>query len=314
MTKSEYLLLLSAVLCGLSACGRGSSLPDDVTSVLSAALAPSATATPARTELGEAVPKILLGLAEIKQQLHQVRLSPAATPHPAVSPAPQVRPSAAPAASAVPSPAASAQAPDAQAELQLVLSQMANAPFASANIDKREKSFADGHVSTQQLKMWVKQPNLVKLEVQNSSSGGAGTKVLYTSDVGDKVKVRPGGALGFAVIDVGKHEDAADSTNRYTLDQLDLFGIVRRLRQGYSAELVGKTQLNGSEIHILKLTATGTNSLDARITYEYLGYEPATHKLALWETYSAASSDPYMRIVISKLAFPASLPDSTFKI
>lgn len=336
--KPDYHLRLGALVLScllLGACGKANDLPSDVSASLSSNLTSSVKTSASDDELKAALPKILKGLADIKTEIKGLQVttlapasggatkpgtstkpsSPSTTgstkpsaPSTGSGTKPASSPSSAPAAPTTPA------APAGDDELHKVMKTMADAPLAQANIEKSEKSFADGHVSTGKLMMYTKQPNLVKIDVIQSSAGGNGTKVLYTSGEGDKIKVRPGGALSFVTTELGKHEDAADSTNRYTLDQLDLFGIVKRLNTGYSAELVGKTQLNGTAINVLKVSTKGTNSLDTRITYEYIGYDPVSYKLALWECYSAASKDPFMRIVISKLEFPASLPDSAFKL
>lgn len=315
-------LCLSVLL--LSACGKAEDLPSDVSSALSSSLK-SSSVNPSDDQIKAAIPKILKGLEDIRQEIKSLKLTNITAP--AGTAKPGTAPSAKPGSTAKPDPARPATGPSAtpakppapaastaNEDLQKVLKLLSDAPYAQATIDKTEKSFADGHVSSGKLMMYVKKPNLVKIDVLTSSAGGAGSKVLYTSDQGDKVKIRPGGALGFVVTELSKHDDRVDSTNRYTLDQLDLFGIVKRLGSGYQAELVGKTQLNGSEIHVLKLTSSAANSLDSRITYEYIGFDPSTYKLALWETYSADSQDPFMRIVISKLEISDNLPDSTFKL
>lgn len=338
--KPDYRLRLGALVLSclmLGACGKADDLPGDVSARLSSSLT-SSVDTSANDEFKAAIPKILKGLADIKTEIKGLRITTVAPATGATGPAGSTKPgttgsagtvrpaSGSAGSSATPKPptgsagstgSAKPTAPAAPAgddELHKVMKTLSDAPLAQANIEKSEKSFADGHVSTGKLTMYTKQPNLVKIDVLQSSAGGNGTKVLYTSGEGNKVKVRPGGALSFVTTEIGKHDDAADSTNRYTLDQLDLFGIVKRLNTGYGAELVGKTQLNGTAINVLKVTTKGTNSLDTRITYEYIGYDPASYKLALWECYSAASKDPFMRIVISKLEFPASLPDSAFKL
>ncbi|HEY9841806.1 MAG: outer membrane lipoprotein carrier protein LolA [Candidatus Sericytochromatia bacterium] len=326
------LVLSAAVLSGLllSACGRGgdddSGLPSDVSSSLGSSLKPN----PSDDEIKAAIPKILKGLDDIKQEIKSLRLSgintkpstggtttkPGTTPKPSTGGTTTPKPSTGGTTTPSTTPSTTPKPPAASAndELKKVLDLIANAPFVQATIEKTEKSFTDGHVTQGKLIMYTKQPNLVKIDAVYSSTGSSGAKVLYTSGVGTKVKVRPGGALSFVTTELDKHDDKIDSTNRYTLDSLDLFGLVQRLSDGYTAELVGKTTLAGVEIHVLKLKTSGTNSLDSRIVHEYIGYEPSTHKVRLWECYAAGSADPYMRVTMTKLEFPANIPDSTFKL
>lgn len=323
------LALLSSLLV-ITACGKSESLPND----LSASLTSSMNVAQNNSSDGQfkaALPKILLGLEEIRQELHNVRFSgvapasavaagPAATT-PAIAPA-QTTPAAqittaTPAAPSAPAAAPAAPAgPSAQDEFDLLISTIKTTPFLDAYVEKTEKNLDNGKLTSIKLNMFAKLPNVVKVEVLESSSGTTGAKILYTSGEGNKAKIRPGGAMSFITTELPKADDRLVSTNNYVIDNTDFFGAARRLSDGtYSAELVGKTTIEGKEIHVLKVTTSGTNSFDPRIGHEYFGYEPDTHKLRLWEIYSKADpKTPYVRMVLKKLDFPASLPDKTFSL
>jgi hypothetical protein len=115
-------------------------------------------------------------------------------------------------------------------------------------------------------------------------------------------------------LDLAKTDDRVVSNNGYTADFIDLFGVSSRMST-YKAELIGTTQLNGTTINILKVSTTGSNALDDRIAYEYLGYEPDTYSIRLWEMYDKqGGKDPYYRMTLSDMNYPDSLPDSTFNL
>ncbi|PKL76751.1 MAG: hypothetical protein CVV27_08675 [Candidatus Melainabacteria bacterium HGW-Melainabacteria-1] len=305
-----------------SACGKGEDLPNDVMGSLNTGLtSPSAS----DAEIQKAIPQILDGLEDIKQALKNLRsvgITPVSTSKPSTAKPTSRKPTGSKPTTSKPTsttkPAVKvpvAEAPSGNEELKKALDLLASKPFIQATVEKTEKHLSEGRVTTGKLVMYTKLPNIVKIDAVYSSTGGSGAKVLYTSSDGTpKVKVRPGGALGFVTTELAKTDDRIDSTNNYPPDQLDFFGMVKRLSSGYKAELIGKTQFNGTSLNILKLTATGANSLDDRINYEYIGYEPDSYKIRLWETFTADSKDPYMRVAITKLDFPASIPDSSFKL
>jgi uncharacterized membrane protein len=200
-------------------------------------------------------------------------------------------------------------------ELKKLLAKVSSAPFIQASVEKVEKNLKTGKVTTNKLTMYTKQPNQVKIEVSFSSSGATGAKVLYSSGEGDKVKIRPGGNLSFITTELDKKDERIVSNNGYPLDDTDFFGVARRMSSGYDAELIGATTLNGKKIHILKLTTSGTNSVDSRITHEHIGYDPTTYGIVLWEIFNdAASKEPFFRLTLPSLEFPASIDASRFKV
>jgi len=319
----------------LTACGKTESLPNtSIAAALQNTPSLEQRASAAGSQFQDALPKILLGIEEIRQELHALRFTPVrggAAPGPVVAPgatpagattAPRApRPSsdtATPSAPSSTAPAASQpaapQQPSGQAELAKILQTISSASFVQANVEKTEKNRTTGKAGVVKINMFTKKPNVVKLEVVESSSGAAGAKVLYNSNEGNKAKVRPGGAMSFITTELPKTDDRLASGNGYTFDDIDLFSVHRRLSQGYEAELVGKTQVAGKSINILKVTTSAAHSMGDFVDYEYFGYEPDTYKIKLWEIYEKGSQQPFYRMVLTSLEFPANLPDSIFKL
>lgn len=309
----------------VSACGKAEDLPSDVSSTLSSAL--NSSTSKSDDEIKAAIPKILQGLDDIKQEIKGLQLSGISPAAPAGKPAAgkpgtPAKPGSAPAKPAATDPAkpatpatpAAPATPSASVEFQKMLQALSAKPFVQATVEKTEKSFKDGHVSQVKLNMYTKAPNLVKLEIVSSTSGAAGAKIIYNSGDTNKAKIRPGGSLSFMTTELPKSDDRLLSTNQYKFDDIDLFGVVKRWSAGYTAELVGKTQLNGTDLYILKIKAPGTNGLDARIDYEYVGYEPDTYKFRLWEMYTPGVKDPFFRLALPKLEYPDTIADTVFKL
>jgi len=333
--RPAILRVLSASLLSAGLLLPGCGSKDDLNSVSTSLTTGTGLTTSSRSdaELLAAIPKIMAGLEEISAKLDKLDIRPTDDNLPVPVTTTPTRPSTTttssttgtttvkpttttttpkPTATAVPKLSAKEKG---QQELQKLLNKVKSAPFIDASVEKVEKYLKTGKVTTNKLKMYTKQPNQVKIEVSYSSSGASGAKVLYTSGSGTKVKIRPGGNLSFITTDLDKTDERVASNNGYPLDDNDFFGVVRRLSSGYVAELVGTTTLNGSKINILKVSTSGTNSLDSRISFEYIGYDPATYGIMLWEMYSDANGkEPFFRLTLPSLSFPASLSDSIFKV
>ncbi|MBT9544166.1 MAG: hypothetical protein IV090_02120 [Candidatus Sericytochromatia bacterium] len=314
----------------LSACGTGSEeLP-------SAPLTQSAALTPANNAQTEQIlaslPKIMAGIDDIKARIVALEVQPvAATTQPS---APTVTPAASgtkptttpprtpskPTTSTAPAkapakPAAPSAAEKGQAELMKVLSTFTSAGAVQCTIEKIEKHLQNGSTVTNKLKLSTRQPNTVKIEVLQSSKSPPGTKILYTSGVGNKVKVRPQGALSFVVTDLDKTDERLISVNKFPLDDTDFFGATKRLSSGYKATLLGTATVAGSKVNILKVVPNGTHSLNAQIAYEHIGYDPQTYAIRMMEMYDkSGGKEPFFRIVLPSIEYLDSLPESTFKL
>lgn len=320
-------LLSASVL--LPGCGSKEDPAD-----LSSALQTTSTIDPATQKLLDTLPKIMEGLEDIKTKIDALELRAADDdlPVPTTPTKPSTgtgtTPTKPPATGTVTPPKPSTTTPKPAAtppkqtakekgalELKKLLEKVRTAPFIQASVEKIEKNLKTGKVTTNKLTMYTKQPNMVKIEVSFSSSGASGAKVLYNSGVGSKIKIRPGGNLSFVTTELDKKDERVVSNNGYPLDDTDFFGVVRRMSSGYDAELIGTTTLNGKKIQILKLTTSGTNTMDSRVTHEHIGYDPQTYGIVLWEMYNeAGSKEPYFRLTLPTLEFPSSIEESRFKV
>jgi hypothetical protein len=339
MNKSIWIRLSSVVLAGsvvLSACGsKSDELP--VSSLTNSnSLAASATTNSQTATLLATLPKIMAGIDDIKARIQALEVSPiqetaSAAPTPTratstsktstatVTRAPSKTPVAAtPVKAPVKTPAkpAPTAADKGQAELLKVLNTFIAAGAVQATVEKVEKSLTTGDTVTNKLKLYTRKPNTVKIEVLQSNKSPAGTKILYSSGVGDKVKVRPSGALSFVTTDLAKNDERIISINKFPLDSSDFFGATQRFSTGYKATLIGTMSLSGQKINVLKVTASsGTNSLDPRIDYEHIGYDPQTYAIRMMEMYDkSGSKEPFFRIVLPSIEYLDALPESTFKL
>lgn len=194
-----------------------------------------------------------------------------------------------------------------KAALAGIINKYSKATYVQLTAEKIEKNLDTGKVSTNLINMSSKAPNVVRIDIIESTTGSAGVSAMYTSGQGDKVKIKK----LFIKLDLDKTDERVVSANGYLADKIDMVGLISRLSSGYDAELVGTTTIEGKKVNILKVTTQGTNSLDARIKHEYLGYEPDNFSVRLWELYNG-EKDPYFRMVLKKMDFPASIPDKTF--
>lgn len=320
-------VIMSAMVAGsllLSACGRNDDLPSDMSSALDTLSTSNTASNMSQSEIAAALPKIMEGLEEIKDKLDNIKLAPTTAAKPSTTTKPTTtkptttKPTTTKPTTTKPTttkPTTPEPSDDqGQGDFEEMLSTLSAAPFTEANVEKVERNLKTGKVTTNKIKMVAKSPSTVLINVLSSSSGATGTRVTYTSGTGSTVKVRPSGALSFVTTDLPKTDDRIISNNGYKLDDNDLFGVVKRFKSGYTAELVGTTTLSGTKINVLKVVPkNGTNVLDSRITHEHIGYEPGTFKIRLWEMYAADSKDPFFRMTIA-LNLPSSLPDSAFKL
>ncbi|PIQ23057.1 hypothetical protein COW36_02120 [bacterium (Candidatus Blackallbacteria) CG17_big_fil_post_rev_8_21_14_2_50_48_46] len=329
-SRSAGLILSFSLI--LSACGSGGDdSPFPLSSMQIPKTASSTSDSAAQDKLLSTLPKIMAGIDSIKARLDALEVTPVndvtlpaknqavsavatskTTSRTASAPKTLTRSAAPPKTIAKAAPTAAEKG---HSELMKVLDTFHNAGAVQATVEKIEKNLSTGETATNKLKLFTKKPNVVKIEVIQSSKGSSGTKLTYTSDSGTKVKVRPGGALGFVTTDLAKTDDRLISVNKYLLDSTDFFGVYRRLSSGYKAELIGATTVAGVKIHVLKVTAEGSNSLDPRIAYEHIGYDPKTYAIRMMEIFDkSGSKEPYFRLVLPTIEYLDSLPDSTFKI
>ncbi len=202
--------------------------------------------------------------------------------------------------------------------LDNVLKVVNNAKGIIVEVDKYERGLEVDKSSTFNLKFWCrKSDSLVKIEVVNSTkTNNIGVKLRYNSGNNtQKVKVRPGGALGLITTELSRTDDNITSINDYTVDGTDFYGISKRLSgDDYEAELIGASKVNGTDIYILKVTSKTDNSLDPRIKYEYVGFEPKTFIIRSWEAFDGKSEEAFFKLQLKTVKFVDDLSDSDFNI
>lgn len=182
-------------------------------------------------------------------------------------------------------------------------------------IQKYEKNLSTGKEQNQKIKAFGKKPNKVFFEVlEHSNSSTVGAKVSFVRGSG-KAMVRPGGALKFITKELNITDSNITTPNSYSPEQVDFFGLNERLsKSSYKAEITGKTTLNGKDVYLLKVSSTTTNELDSKISYEIIGFDPSSFQPLLWEAYTDASPNAYMRTVIESFSVLNDLSDSSFNV
>ncbi|PIQ26022.1 hypothetical protein COW36_02555 [bacterium (Candidatus Blackallbacteria) CG17_big_fil_post_rev_8_21_14_2_50_48_46] len=188
-----------------------------------------------------------------------------------------------------------------------------SAPAIDAIAYQNEKGLDSGKTTENHLHFY-KQGNLVKIEVLASSPRNAGVKVLY--NVGsDKVKIRPAGALSFLTTELAQKDEKIASVNHFTLSQTDFIGMATRLAgPSYSAELIGKTTIEGKEAYVAKITTSSPNALDPRIAYEHMAYDPKTYAIRYWEAFDGSSQEPFLRYLLKSFEIKQDIPANVFKL
>ncbi|MBC7474415.1 MAG: hypothetical protein H7263_09000 [Candidatus Sericytochromatia bacterium] len=201
--------------------------------------------------------------------------------------------------------------------LNKMMDKITSANAFETEVEKYEKSLTDGKVVQQTFKIDErKSTGDVKIDVlYHTTSSSIGAKLHFVVGSG-KITVRPGGALSFITKELDQTDSNIVSANGYTPEKVDLLTLAKRFSDtSYKAELTGKTTIDGNDVYILKITNSETNTLDPRIKFETLGFDPKTFEVKLWEVYSASSeTEPFMRITMKSFTVLDSIPDSTFKV
>ncbi|MEK7434382.1 MAG: hypothetical protein AABZ74_14715 [Cyanobacteriota bacterium] len=197
--------------------------------------------------------------------------------------------------------------------LDKVLAFISNTNAYEALVEKTEKSLIISKTTTQKLKVISKKPGQVKFDVlEHSNSSTVGAKLSYTRGTG-KATIRPGGALKFITKEFPQTDSNITSPNEYRPDQVDFFALIERLSlPTYKAELTGKSNIDGKDVYLIKVTSS-SNSLDSKITHEIIGFDPTTFQPVLWEAY-AGEDLPYMKTTIKSFNALSDIPDSSFKV
>jgi hypothetical protein len=197
--------------------------------------------------------------------------------------------------------------------LKEISDRILNAPALDVIAYQSERGLTSGKKTENHLHLY-KMGTQIKIEVMASSPRNAGTKLLYT--VGSKrVKVRPGGALSFITTELDQKDDQIASVNNYALYETDFIGMAKRLAEPiYSAQLIGKTTVEGKETYVAKITASAPNTLDSRIQYEHMAYDPKTYEIRYWEAFDGSSQEPYLRYLLKSFEIKQDIPANIFKL
>lgn len=284
-------------------------------------------------ELTKTLPEIVNKLNEINTKIDKLEKTkatakPTATPtkkptstaSPITSSAkPSGTPTVKPSTSATPTPKPSTSTTETAKEkgrkiMDSVIEKINNAGAIQADVDKVEKDLNSSSTNSYSLKFYARKTKEVKIEVVEGKNKG--TKLLYTSGDSGKVKVRPAGLLSVVTTDLAKTDDRIANINGYILDETDFFGMTKRFAiKDYEGEVVGSSQVNGSNVYVLKVTNPKGNTLDNRIKFEYIYFEPDSFNIRAWEAYSSASdTDPYFKLTLKTYQILDSLDDSVFKL
>jgi hypothetical protein len=199
--------------------------------------------------------------------------------------------------------------------MEKLLQGIKGATYIEALVNKKETKLATGEVTENELKLYAKNTGLTKIEVLYSSKTSTGTKLLYTHGE-EKVKVRPAGALSLITTSIDMMDDRLTSSNGWPLNHTDFYGMADRLGStAYKPEVLGKSNVDNTEVFIVKLTKKdGANEMDSRIKYEQIYYDPKTYMVKLWEAYDGNGTEPFFKINIKEMKFHTSLDDSYFKL
>jgi hypothetical protein len=194
-----------------------------------------------------------------------------------------------------------------------VIDRINNAGAIEADVDKSEKDLKGGTTNAYTLKFYARKTKEVKIEVVAGKN--VGTKLMYTSGDNGKVKVRPAGLLSVVTTDLDKTDDRIANINGYPLDETDFFGMTKRFTNtDYEAEVIGSSKVNGEDVYVLKIINSKGNTLDSRIKFEYIYFEPSTFNIRGWEAYADSETEPYFKLTLKTFKLLDSLADSIFKV
>lgn len=187
---------------------------------------------------------------------------------------------------------------------------LTNSPGITINLKKTERNLKTGKMTSRDTLMITNQS---KVKVEVTSGDKKGTKLVYNVGAA-KVGVRPNGGLSWVTTELAQNDDRITSTNGYTLLQTDLAALSNRMGgPGYSAKLIGKTTIGGETVHVVKVTTSGTNALEASITHEHIAYNPDNYSVKYWEAYVNNEKTPYMRYLMTSFQI-GPVPASAFKL
>lgn len=303
LTKQAMMRLAAklAPVCLLVGCGTTNAVAVDTPKAQATVCPPAITAAP--------TPKPATILAK-------------PTPKPTKKPTtttgkPTAKPTSKPAAGDTDPDTPAAPTQDAQAFAAKVLAQLSDAPGYDAIVLKQERPKAGGdYIYNNKLRILGKKGGRVKLDVQQHyKPANVGVKLGWQLNTGT-VTVRPAGALSFLTKDFPATDKQIISPNGFRPDYSELYNIADRMKGAtYSFELIGKTTVNGAEVYMLKATSSAPNTIDPDIQFEYLGFDPNTYEIKLWEFYGGADlSTPIHRVTLETFKIRDDISDAELKV
>jgi hypothetical protein len=260
-----------------------------------------------------------------------------ALPSPTASPTPkavkQTKKPATPKASAKPSPTKSAsptahsssspttkptpKADDAETLFSAMLDKIGSATSYVASVRVTDNNKYKVKTTTSTMKITFKAPGSHRIDIQETTNTlTKGGKMSFKMGEA-KAKLRPGGILGVALMDMALSDTTITTGCEWRLDQVVAAGLVSRLTSGYKAEIAGQTTVGGESIRVLKIVAEGTNSLDSDIEYEHVGID-ADNMLRYWAVYAKPGvnvpNSLMWQMTMDSVDMNATVADSTFTI
>lgn len=154
--------------------------------------------------------------------------------------------------------------------------------IATVNVIDNNKNKVKTTKST--LKITFKDPGNHRIDIVDTNNAlTKGGKMFFR--MGEpKAKLRPGGILGVALMDMALNDTTITTGCEWRLDQVVAGGLASRFASGYKVELAGTSTIAGETMKILKVVAEGTNSLDSDIDYEHIGVD-GDNMLRYWAVY-----------------------------
>ncbi|MBC7475058.1 MAG: hypothetical protein H7263_12255 [Candidatus Sericytochromatia bacterium] len=311
--KLSFSLLVTLTLVSFSACGSNDSANAPIPNVSA-----SPTTNTNNDEVLQKLDQIAQDLAGVKTKINDLGTITSSTTTVGIKPTktPVDVKGTKPISSSTPAPVVDNK-DKYRKVLDNIISTINSANYMQADVDKFERHLDDGKTSTNKLIMYAKKGGLVKIEsIDSSIAANIGVKLSYNSgDAVGKVKIRPSGALSLITTSLDKTDKRISTYNGYILDEIDMFGMAKRFADpGYVAELAGKTKVGNDDVYILKVTHKTQNTLDPRIKYEYIGFEPKTFYIRLWQAFDDPQKDAFFNMTLNSFKILDNIPDSNFSV
>ncbi len=201
------------------------------------------------------------------------------------------KPSAKPAAGAAPTTGKASAAPaapvadDAEALFSAMREKVGGAESYVATVRITDNNKNKVKQTKSVLKITFKAPGSHRIDIQETNNAlTKGGKMVFR--MGEtNAKLRPGGLLGMALMDMAMSDTMITTGCEWRLDQVVAVGLSTRFASGYSATMAGQTTIGGETLKVLKVVADGPNSLDADIDYEHVGID-GDNMLRYWAVYA----------------------------